>query len=183
MKDEKFTKRYTKPFLNETVTGEDAHPKYRRRSPEQGGFTAKMQIRGNEEIQVNNQLVVLYNPLLPKMFNASINVEYCSSIKSIKRTWRYRENIFEFILAEIRANKEIVLALASSGIVATLTDGVRRAHSRLKLPLNVADHEFSVCDITKSLARGQILKQCKATIWDESTMAHRKSLKALNRTL
>ncbi|GBP70531.1 ATP-dependent DNA helicase pif1 [Eumeta japonica] len=91
--------------------------------------------------------------------------------------------LINFILAEIRANKEIVRALASSGIVATLMDGNRRTHSRLKLPLNVADHEFSVCDITKSLACGQILKECKASIWDESTMAHRKSLKALNRTL
>ncbi|GBP33121.1 ATP-dependent DNA helicase pif1 [Eumeta japonica] len=91
--------------------------------------------------------------------------------------------LINLILAEIRANKEIVLALASSGIAATLMDGGRTAHSGLKLPLNVADYEFPVCDITKSSARGQILKQCKAIIWDESTMAHRKSLEALNRTL
>lgn len=77
-------------------------------------------------------------------------------------------------------NEEIVLALASSGIAATFTDGGQTAHSGLKLPLNVADYEFPVCDITKSSARGQILKQCKAIIWDESTMAHRESL---NRTL
>ena len=51
-KDEKCTKPYPKPFLNETVTGEDGYSK--RRSPEQGRFTAKIKIRSNEEIQVNN---------------------------------------------------------------------------------------------------------------------------------
>lgn len=89
MKDKKCTKRYPKPFLNETVTGEDGYPKYRRRSPEQGGFTAKIKIRGHEEIQINNQWVVPYNPLLSKMFNAHINVEYCSSVKSIKYVCKY----------------------------------------------------------------------------------------------
>ncbi|GBP57091.1 hypothetical protein EVAR_36759_1 [Eumeta japonica] len=42
---EKCTKRYSKPFLNKTVTSEDGYPKYRRRSPEQGGFAAKIKIR------------------------------------------------------------------------------------------------------------------------------------------
>ncbi|GBP54565.1 ATP-dependent DNA helicase pif1 [Eumeta japonica] len=86
-------------------------------------------------------------------------------------------------LAEIRANKEIVFALASSGIAPTVMDGGRTAHSGLKLPLNVADYEFPVCDITQSSARAQILKQCKAIIWDESTIAYIKSLEALKRTL
>ena len=111
MKDEKCTKRYPKPFLNETVTGEDGYPKYRRRSPEQGGFTAKIKIRGNEEIQVNNQWVVPYNPLLSKMFNAHINVEYCSSVKSIKYVCKYinkGSDMAVFTVTKENQNDEIV---------------------------------------------------------------------------
>lgn len=91
--------------------------------------------------------------------------------------------LINLILAEIRTKKEIALALASSGIAATLMDGGKTAHSGLKLPLNIAEQEFPICDVTKSSARGQILKLCKVIIWDECTMAHKKSLEALNRTL
>ncbi|KAJ8887961.1 hypothetical protein PR048_007445 [Dryococelus australis] len=56
------------------------------------------------------------------------------------------------------------LALASSGIVATLLDGGRTARPALKLPLN-------------------ILQLCHIIVWDECTMAHKYALEALNRTL
>lgn len=40
------------------------------------------------------------------------------------------------------------LALASSGIAATLIEGWKTAHSILKLPLIVVEQEYPVCDIT-----------------------------------
>ncbi|GFT29573.1 ATP-dependent DNA helicase [Nephila pilipes] len=46
------TKRYPRPFLKETQTGEDGYPHYRRRSPEDGGIAIK--INGNE---IDNQWV------------------------------------------------------------------------------------------------------------------------------
>lgn len=45
--------------------------------------------------------------------------------------------VLSLILAAIRSQQKIALALASSGIAATLLDGGRTAHSALKLPLNV----------------------------------------------
>lgn len=91
--------------------------------------------------------------------------------------------LLNLILAEIRVKKGVALALASSGIAATLLDGGRTAHSGLKLPLNVNEQEFPVCDIAKSSSRAQILKICNAIIWDEFTMAHKKSFEAADRTL
>ena len=44
--------------------------------------------------------------------------------------------ILNLILAEIRKKGEIALAVASSGVAATLLHGGRTAHSALKLPLN-----------------------------------------------
>lgn len=41
------------------------------------------------------------------------------------------------ILAAIRSQRKLELALASSGIAATSLEGGRTAHSALKLPLNV----------------------------------------------
>ncbi|GBP12518.1 ATP-dependent DNA helicase pif1 [Eumeta japonica] len=87
------------------------------------------------------------------------------------------------ILAEIRAEKHIALALPSSGIAATLMEGGRTAHSALQLPLNIAEQQLPVCKISGTFGRGQLLKHAKIIIWDECTMAHKISLEAMDRTL
>jgi hypothetical protein len=45
--------------------------------------------------------------------------------------------LITLVLAAIRSQNDIALALASSGIAATLLPGGRSAHSALKLPLNM----------------------------------------------
>ncbi|XP_055845040.1 uncharacterized protein LOC129911312 [Episyrphus balteatus] len=91
--------------------------------------------------------------------------------------------LLSLFLAAVRMNKDIALALASSGIAATLLDGGRTAHSALKLPLNVHILELPTCNISKRSGMAKVLQQCKLIIWDECTMAHKKSLEAFNRTL
>nr|XP_029722718.1 uncharacterized protein LOC115263654 [Aedes albopictus] len=87
------------------------------------------------------------------------------------------------VLAKVRAQGDIALAIASSGIAATLMDGGRTAHSALKLPLDIARQENPICNISKTSGRAQVLKMCKLIIWDECTMAHKKALEALDATL
>ncbi|GBP39662.1 ATP-dependent DNA helicase pif1 [Eumeta japonica] len=79
--------------------------------------------------------------------------------------------------------KWIALAVTSSGIASTLLDGGRSAHSALKLPLNLNLTETPTCNIGKNSGMGKVLKTCKIIIWDECTMAHKKSLEALDKTL
>jgi ATP-dependent DNA helicase PIF1 len=83
----------------------------------------------------------------------------------------------------IRLRNNIALAIASSGIAATHLDGGRTAHSALKLPLNMQITETPTCNITKKSGMGRVLQSCQLIIWDECTMAHKKALEALNRTL
>ncbi|XP_036146764.1 ATP-dependent DNA helicase PIF1-like [Monomorium pharaonis] len=91
--------------------------------------------------------------------------------------------LIKLILAAIRYKNEIALALASSGVAATLLPGGRTAHSALKLPLNMQFIETAACNISKASSMGKILQKCKLIVWDECTMAHKKALEALNRTL
>ncbi|XP_044594871.1 uncharacterized protein LOC123272237 [Cotesia glomerata] len=91
--------------------------------------------------------------------------------------------VISLILAEIRSNNGIALAVASSGITATLLDGGRTAHSVFKLPLNIQNNPDAVCNIKKQSSMATVLKRCKIIICDEYTMAHKHSLEALNRTL
>ena len=87
------------------------------------------------------------------------------------------------LLARIRSENDLALALASSGIAATLLEGGRTVHSALKLPLNMQINETPVCNIAKNSAMAKILQVCKLIVWDECTMAHKRSLEALDRTL
>lgn len=91
--------------------------------------------------------------------------------------------LINLILASVRMQNEIALAVTSSGIASTLLDGGRRAHSALKLPLNLNQTETPTCNISKISGMSAVLKACKIIIWDECTMAHKKSLEALDRTL
>ncbi|UYV82208.1 hypothetical protein LAZ67_21001338, partial [Cordylochernes scorpioides] len=91
--------------------------------------------------------------------------------------------LISIILATIRSQNNIALAIASSGIAATILDGGRTAHSALKLPLNMQVIETPTCNISKYSGMGKVLRSCQLIIWGECTMAHKKSLEALNRTL
>lgn len=91
--------------------------------------------------------------------------------------------LISLILATLRSENKIALALASSGIAATLLDGGRTAHSALKLPLNVQIIETPTCNISKTSGTAKLLRVCSLIVWDECTMAHKKNVEALERTL
>ncbi|XP_076299884.1 uncharacterized protein LOC143218540 [Lasioglossum baleicum] len=91
--------------------------------------------------------------------------------------------LLNLILAEIRMQNEIAVAVASSGIAATLLDGRRTAYSAFKLPLNLNLATDTLCNIGKKSGMATVLKKCKIIIWDECTMIHKKGLEALDRTL
>ena len=91
--------------------------------------------------------------------------------------------LLSLILATIRSQNNIALAIASSGIAATLLDGGRTAHSALKLPLNLQNTEAPTCNISKNSGMGKVLHTCQIIIWDECTMSRKTALEELDRTL
>ncbi|XP_008183780.1 uncharacterized protein LOC103309628 [Acyrthosiphon pisum] len=78
------SKKYPRPFIQDTQTGDDGYPKYRRKAPENVYFT--VEINGKT---LDNRWVVPYNSVLSRTFGAHINVEYCNSVKSIKYICKY----------------------------------------------------------------------------------------------
>ena len=63
----------------------------------------------------------------------------------------------------------------------TLLEGSRTAHSALKSLLNIQSNETPTCNILKNFAMAKVLQHCKLIVWDEWTMAHKKSLVALKK--
>ncbi|KAK2705175.1 hypothetical protein QYM36_017279 [Artemia franciscana] len=106
------TKQYLRLLVSNTITGNDGYPQYRRRSTEDGGKTAIIKKRNGTTIEVDNQWVVPYSPLLSKTFNAHLNVEYCNSVKAIKYICKYVNKVSDLAVfglqPEIKDFDEIV---------------------------------------------------------------------------
>ncbi|GFS70888.1 ATP-dependent DNA helicase [Trichonephila clavipes] len=90
--------------------------------------------------------------------------------------------LFNLLLAFVKKEKDMALAVASSGIAATLLAGGRTAHSAFRLPLDLARSDSATCNISKGTEQGHVLKTCKLIVWDEATMSHRNVFHALDKT-
>ena len=74
--------------------------------------------------------------------------------------------LINLLLVKVRFDKkENALAVASSGIAATLLEGGRIAHSTFKLPLKICtDDVSSICNIWKQNYAGKLMKDCSLQI-------------------
>jgi PIF1-like helicase/Helitron helicase-like domain at N-terminus/Helicase len=84
----KCTKKFPKDFSEVTKSNENGYPIYQRRKDGKT-FSIKMKDDKNETIDVNNSWVVPYNPYLLLKYECHINVEICSSVKSVKYLYKY----------------------------------------------------------------------------------------------
>ena len=83
MVDGKCSKKYPKPFQNQTICSDEGFPEYRRRKPADGlpPITVK---RGGTEYPIDNSWVVAYNALLSKTFGGHVNVEVSNITNNIQ---------------------------------------------------------------------------------------------------
>lgn len=88
MVDNRCGKAFPKLFQDSTVVTESSYPLYRRRSPDNGGMTHHIKIRGND-FEVDNSFIVPYNPILSLRYQAHINVEVVHSIQAVKYLYKY----------------------------------------------------------------------------------------------
>ncbi|XP_019447295.1 PREDICTED: uncharacterized protein LOC109350519 [Lupinus angustifolius] len=81
MKDGRCKKNFPKNFCTQTRQGSDSYLEYKRRCHEP--------VTLNRCVAIDNRWVVPYNPWLLLKYDCHINVEVCSSIKSIKYLDKY----------------------------------------------------------------------------------------------
>jgi len=66
MNNGKYSKKYPRKLVKDIQTGDDGYPTYRRRLPDDGGYTAILKVRGQTEIMVDNLWFVPYCPVLSR---------------------------------------------------------------------------------------------------------------------
>ena len=81
-------KDFPKHCVEHTMVMDSTYPVYRHRSPAQGGQTHKKKVRG-QDIEVNNEWIVPFNPLLSLKYNTHINIEILNSVSSVKYIYKY----------------------------------------------------------------------------------------------
>lgn len=91
--------------------------------------------------------------------------------------------LLNLIMSTVRLENGITIAVASSGIAATLLEGGRTAHSTFKLPLNFGHTEHPTCNINKKSSIAELLSIVSIILWDECPMTHKKAFEALNETM
>ena len=89
--------------------------------------------------------------------------------------------IFNTLLAAVRAQNLVAIAVTFSGIAATLLDNGRTFHSRFKAPLR--PDETTVFNITAQSELAQLIRSARLIVMDEAPMAHRHHIEGLDRTL
>jgi hypothetical protein len=88
---------------------------------------------------------------------------------------------YNTILAHLRSQGKIALAVASCGVAALLLEGGQTAHSLFKIPINLNDESTCAIDSDSDLA--ELIRMASLIIWDEAPMQHKHAFEAVDRTL
>jgi ATP-dependent DNA helicase PIF1 len=90
--------------------------------------------------------------------------------------------LYSCLLSTVRAQGQVAVAVASSGIAALLLDEGRTAHSRFKIPVQGLN-STSTCYISRDFELAAFLQAVALIVWDEAVMMHKHVFEAVNRSL
>ncbi|XP_076038383.1 ATP-dependent DNA helicase Pif1-like [Oratosquilla oratoria] len=86
------------------------------------------------------------------------------------------------LLDTLRSTEKIALAVASSGIAATVLHGGRTAHNMFKIP--IMDHkDVRACSVKRNSEHARLLEMTSLIVWDEAVMANKNAITALDITM
>ncbi|KAL7145368.1 hypothetical protein ABFS83_07G078200 [Erythranthe nasuta] len=125
---------------------------------------------------LNDDQRIAFDMIVSKINSNEGGVFFVDGPGGTGKTFLYRA-----LLAYVRSKGNIALAVATSGVAASLLPGGRTAHSRFKLPFDLQDK--SIGNISKQCSLAKMIINAKLVVWDEASMANRHSIEALDELL
>jgi len=105
---------------------------------------SKLEIESNKLYeQLNNDQRTAFHSIINSVLNKEPNIFFVTGHGGTGKTF-----LWNTIIAYLRAQRKIVLTVASSGVASLLLPNGRTAHSRFRIPIDV--DELSICDIKRS---------------------------------
>ncbi|XP_076056345.1 ATP-dependent DNA helicase Pif1-like [Oratosquilla oratoria] len=89
--------------------------------------------------------------------------------------------VLNLLLDTVRANSEIALGVASSGIAATVLHGGRTAQNMFRIPI-MEHNEVKPCSIKLNSELARLIRMTSLIVWDEVVMANKNTITALDYT-
>nr|XP_027086673.1 uncharacterized protein LOC113708416 [Coffea arabica] len=86
--------------------------------------------------------------------------------------------LYRALLASLRSQGYVAIAVATSGVAASLLPGGRTAHSRFKIPLDFSKQK--ACQLSKQSSVAKLIVDAKLILWDEASMAKREAIEAFH---
>lgn len=137
----------------------------------------QLQLAKKKESLLNKDQIFVYNTIIVAVHGFSKQKTFfVDGPGGSRKTFLYNT-----ILARIRSQRKIALAVASSGIAAELLAGGRTAHSMFRIPIPI--QEMSTCNIGKPTNAAKLIHDASIIIWDEAPMVHKYVSECVNRTL
>src|SRR5258705_670900 len=121
----------------------------------------------HHEPLLNKDQRVVYQEVLRRLYNNEFGVIFIDATGGTAKTF-----LINMLIARIRKENKIALAVASSGIAATLITGGRTAHSTLRIPMDLIHNEAHVCNIKKGSENAKLLQDSQALFWNEITFTN-----------
>jgi ATP-dependent DNA helicase PIF1 len=84
------------------------------------------------------------------------------------------------VVTHLRAQRRIVLTVASSEVASLLLPNGHTTHSCFKIPCDLDD--VPICNIKRGTMLAKLIESTSLVIWDEALMTHRTAFEALDTT-
>lgn len=130
-------------------------------------------------MQNNSDQNTAYNKIMDTIYDPQNNPQNFIFLQASAGTGK--TFVSNTVAAAVRAQGDIALCCATSGIAANLFVNGRTMHSRFKIPLNC--QKYSPLTIKRQSVEAELIRKAKLIIWDEAPMAHKNVLFWLNRQL
>ena len=131
-----------------------------------------------DEPRLTDDQRAVYDEVVRRLENGESGAVFLQAPGGCGKT--YLENL---LLAKVRSRGHVAVAVATSGIAASLLDGGTTAHHRFKIPIGLRDDNENVCGIDRRSPQADYLRRCRLIVWDEAAMANRRAVEAVDRVL